>query len=89
MMKLCLFRDITRNYIYDYNAMPNHGPTRLSLVSKPLLCSRGFVSGCSLEIVIGWPFSLQLIADQCWRRRGRKILKILGKKNTIFNEHLV
>ena len=37
---------------------------------------------------IGWPFSFQPIAAQCWRGRERKILKILGK-NTIFNEHSV
>ena len=35
---------------------------------------------------IGWPFSEPPIAAQCWRVRGGKILKVLGKKNTICPE---
>ena len=33
---------------------------------------------------IGWPFFVQPIAAHCWRSRGRKVLKILGKTRFFF-----
>ena len=36
----------------------------------------------------GWYFFVQPIAAECWRGRGGKLSRILGK-NTIFNEHPV
>ena len=42
---------------------------------------------------IGWPIlpiSVKPIAARCLREReGAKVLQIIGKKNTIFNEHPV
>ena len=37
---------------------------------------------------IGCSFIVQPIAAECWRGRGGKLSRILGK-NTIFNEHPV
>ena len=43
---------------------------------------------CTVTHPIGWNFFVQPIAAECWRGRGGKLLRILGK-NTIFNEHPV
>ena len=42
----------------------------------------------SVQCTIGWLFFVQPIAAKCWRVRGGKLSRILGK-NTILNEHPV
>merc|ERR1711860_278717 len=42
---------------------------------------------CTVSL-IGWTFFVQPIGAECWRGRGGKPSRILGK-NTIFNEHPV
>ena len=69
-------------------AEAGHFPNSL----QPIPCmqesnSSDLISECTVTL-IGWQFSVQPIAAQCWRGRIRKILEIL-EKNAIFNEHPV
>ena len=49
----------------------------------------GLSTQCECTVTpIGWYFFVQPIAAECWRGRGGKLSRVLGK-NTIFNEHPV
>jgi len=45
-------------------------------------------TGCSRDLSVRWPLSVQPVAAQCWRSLGRKILSILSKTH-FFPEHPV
>ena len=58
---------------------------RLHCCKRPLKLS----AQCECTVTpIGWYFFVQPIAAECWRGRGGKLSRILGK-NTILNEHPV
>ena len=42
-------------------------------------------TGCSRDLSVRWPLSVQPVAAQCWRSLGRKILSILSKTHFFLN----